>query len=95
VFDENLPCTDEKAAAAWSPEGKSIQDELRGLLEKAVDSLPPLYKASFLLVADQGLSHAEAAQVLGCSENTVSWRMHKARKLLRSRLEPYLKEAGS
>jgi len=94
-FDENLPHTDEKRAASWSPEGWSIRSEFEGLLEEAVDSLPPLYRASFLLVANQGLSHAEAAQALGCSENTVSWRMHKARKMLRSRLEPYLKEAGS
>ena len=36
-----------------------------------------------------------AAEVLGCSENTVSWRMHKARKMLRVRLGPFLKEAGS
>jgi len=43
----------------------------------------------------QGLSHAEAAGILGCSENTVSWRMHKARKLLQARLKPYLGEVRS
>lgn len=41
------------------------------------------------------MSHADAARVLGCSENTVSWRMHKARKLLQARLKSYLNEAGS
>jgi DNA-directed RNA polymerase specialized sigma24 family protein len=27
---------------------------------------------------------------LGCAENTVSWRMFKARRMLRDRLKPYL-----
>jgi RNA polymerase sigma-70 factor (ECF subfamily) len=94
-FHENLPYADEKAAASWSPEGSSTRNELQGLLEEAVDSLPPLYRVSFLLVADQGLSHAEAARALGCSANTVSWRMHKARKMLRARLSPFINEAGS
>jgi DNA-directed RNA polymerase specialized sigma24 family protein len=36
------------------------------------------------------MNHAEAAKVLRCSEKTVSWRMHKARKILRDRLHPFL-----
>ncbi len=39
--------------------------------------------------------HRDAARVLGCSENTVAWRMHKARKLLRARLRPFLEEVRS
>lgn len=90
-FREDLSCGG-AAAAENSPEGCSIRNELRGRMAEAVDSLPPLYKASFLLVVDQGLSHAQAARALGCSENTVSWRMHKARKMLQARLRPYLNE---
>jgi RNA polymerase sigma-70 factor, ECF subfamily len=93
-FRENLPCGEAMAADA-SPEGRSIRAELQSRLAEAVDSLPLLYKASFLLVVDQGLSHAEAAKVLGCSENTVSWRMHKARKMLQARLRPHMSEVGS
>lgn len=73
-----------------SPEESSVRHELSARIEEAVGALPPHFQASFRLVADQGLSHAEAAQMLGCSENTVSWRLHKARKLLRARLEPFL-----
>lgn len=42
-----------------------------------------------LLVLAEDLSHAEAAQVLGCAESTVSWRMHEIRKLLKQQLSTY------
>jgi RNA polymerase sigma-70 factor (ECF subfamily) len=58
-------------------------------LKEAVDSLPLAYKATFVLIAFQELTHAQAAQVLRCSEKTVSWRMHKARKILQNKLIPY------
>jgi RNA polymerase sigma-70 factor (ECF subfamily) len=90
-FRENIPCARAEAAET-SPEGCSIRNELRSRMAEAVDSLPPIYRASFLLVVDQGLSHAEAARALGCSENTISWRMHKARKMLQARLRPFLNE---
>jgi RNA polymerase sigma-70 factor (ECF subfamily) len=94
-FHENLPYGDEHRSASYSPEGSSIRNELQGKIVETVDSLPPLFRASFLLVVDQGMSHAEAARALGCAENTVSWRMHKARKMLQARLRPFLNEVGS
>jgi RNA polymerase sigma-70 factor (ECF subfamily) len=79
------------ASAAWtSPEGESAQSELRARLNAALAGLAPIYRAAFSLVVGQGMSHGEAAEVLGCSENTVSWRMHKARKMLRDRLKDVL-----
>ncbi len=74
---------------AASPEQASVMGELEAVVRDAVAALPAHFRAALLLVADQGLSHAEAAAVLGCPENTVSWRMHKARKILRERLKPY------
>jgi DNA-directed RNA polymerase specialized sigma24 family protein len=35
-----------------------------------------------VLVVGQQLTHAEAAEILGVSESTVSWRMHEVRKML-------------
>jgi RNA polymerase sigma-70 factor (ECF subfamily) len=93
-YHDDLLCGEEAAAGLSSPELSSVRNELRGRIAEAVDSLPPRFKTSFLLVADQGMSHADAARVLGCSENTISWRMHKARKLLQAKLKPYLDEVG-
>ena len=43
-------------------------------------------RATVVLVVEEGLLHAEAAEVLGVSEGTVSWRMHEVRKRLRGLL---------
>lgn len=94
-FREDLVDAERTAGDADSPEDRSVRRELSVRLYEAVETLPQPFRTSFLLVADQGLSHAEAAEVLGCSENTVSWRLHKARKLLRARLQPYLGEVRS
>ncbi len=79
-------------ASASSPEKESMRKELDLKLREAIESLPLPNKASFILVVFQGMSHGQAARILGCSENTVSWRMHKARKMLQAKLGPYLKE---
>ena len=93
-YHDNLLCGGEAAVGPSSAELGSVRNELRGRIAEAVDSLPSRFKTSFLLVADQGMSHADAARVLGCSVNTISWRMHKARKMLQARLKPYLNEVG-
>ncbi len=78
-----------------SPERLSLNKELRRKLRAAVEALPLGYRLAFLLVELQGMSHRQASYVLRCSENTVSWRMHRARKMLQSRLRPYLEGGAS
>jgi RNA polymerase sigma-70 factor (ECF subfamily) len=87
-FAEDMPGADRSHLESSAPENMAMKKELRNDLEEAVTSLPGLLRAAFLLVVNQDLSHSEAAEILGCSENTVAWRMHKARKILRSRLHP-------
>ncbi len=74
-----------------NPEKSLLKDDLRQKIDEAIYSLPLLYKTVFFLVGREGMSHKKAAYVLKCSENTVSWRLHKARKMLQSKLSPYLK----
>jgi RNA polymerase sigma-70 factor (ECF subfamily) len=81
-------------AAHSGPEEAVAAGELRVRIAAAVDSLPLPFRSAFILVIDQGLTHAQAARILGCSENTVSWRMHKARKILESELRPFFKEVS-
>lgn len=92
-YDENLAPSDPPPGESGSPEAASAAGELEAGIEAAVAALPPHFKDAFVLVVRRGLSHADAARELGCSEGTVAWRMHKARKILRARLRPDLEEA--
>jgi RNA polymerase sigma factor (sigma-70 family) len=52
----------------------------------AVRTLPEKQRDTVLLVHAEGLSHAAAAEIIGCSEKTVSWHLHEARKRLKDLL---------
>ena len=52
----------------------------------AVRALPDQQRDAVLLVYGEDLSHQEAATLLGCSEKTVSWHLHEARKRLKIKL---------
>ncbi len=56
-------------------------------LTESLGLLEPTLRETVLLVVGEDMSHAEAAEALGCAESTVSWRMHMAKKRLRARLE--------
>jgi RNA polymerase sigma factor (sigma-70 family) len=54
----------------------------------AMEQLRPADREALQLVAWDGLSHAEAAHVLGCTPNAVALRVHKAKARLRDILSP-------
>lgn len=56
--------------------------ELHQLLAQ-VTAMGKGFKETLLLVLAQGMTHAEAAQILGIKESTVSWRIHEIRKQLK------------
>ena len=60
---------------------------LRQVLEK-IENMGAGYKETVVLVAGEGLSHAQTAQVLAVKESTISWRMHEVRKRLSVHLQP-------
>ena len=93
-FEDSVAVLEKKEYAALSPEGDSLKREFREKLEQAIESLAPAFKAAFDLVVLQEMPHGRAAEILGVSENTVSWRMFKARKVLQKKLRPYLDEAS-
>jgi RNA polymerase sigma-70 factor (ECF subfamily) len=57
-------------------------------LVRALDALPVEMRTSVVLVALQGLSHGEAAVVQKCSEGTIAWRIHEARRRLHETMRP-------
>ncbi len=53
---------------------------------QALGKLSAAQREAVALVYLEGFSHGEAAQRLGCAESTVSWRIFRARVLLRKQL---------
>jgi RNA polymerase sigma-70 factor, ECF subfamily len=55
----------------------------RMALDKALEKLPPGYRAAFILHDVEGYEHEEVAQLLGCAVGTSKSQLHKARAKLR------------
>jgi len=79
--------------ATAGPEDQVAARELNGYLERAVDSLPDIYRTVFVLREVEELSTAETADCLGISEELVKVRLHRARGELRRRLEAHVGSA--
>jgi RNA polymerase sigma factor (sigma-70 family) len=62
------------------------RSELRALLDVEIDRLSEPFRRAFVLCYLEGLSNADAAQVLGCPVGTVESRLTAARRALRDRL---------
>jgi RNA polymerase sigma-70 factor (ECF subfamily) len=68
------------------PEEQALTGELRRALETALDCLPPMYRAVFMLREVEGLTTAETADCLETTEDVVKTRLHRARSLLQREL---------
>jgi RNA polymerase sigma-70 factor (ECF subfamily) len=66
--------------------GASGGGEQAGEVQAALLKLPAKQRAAIVLTIYDGLNHAEAAQALGCSETTVSWRVFAAKRKLKKLL---------
>lgn len=61
-------------------------------LQRAVEQLPPGYKAVFVLHDVQGYEHNEIAQIMNCSIGNSKSQLHKARMRLRELLHEVVRE---
>jgi RNA polymerase sigma-70 factor (ECF subfamily) len=68
--------------AAGDPRRTAELRQTYARLLRSLDELPADMRTSVVLVSLQGLSHGEAAVVQKCSEGTIAWRMHEARRRL-------------
>ena len=85
---ESLDDTDSEdvlmTSSSPGPEDRASNGELRVLLERAVDSLPEVFRTTFVLRSIENLSVAETAEILGVPEDTVKTRHYRARERLQS-----------
>lgn len=69
------------------PERTMAQRQILGLVERATDSLPDVYRTVFVARVIEGLSIEETAELLGIRQETVKTRLHRARALVRKALD--------
>ena len=79
--------------ADWSPnpEQQYTQAELKDILGKTIQGLPPSFRTVFVLRDVEGLSTEETASALELSVPAVKSRLLRARLQLRERLNKYFK----
>ena len=70
-----------------SPFEQAAAHELHARMERALGSLPPLYREVLLLVAIEELSPAEAAAACGITSDALRKRLSRARAMLAAALE--------
>jgi RNA polymerase sigma-70 factor, ECF subfamily len=68
------------------PASAADQRKLAEALCAGVDALSETLRTTLVLVSIDGLSHEQAAEVLGCPVGTIAWRVHEARRKLRGSL---------
>jgi RNA polymerase sigma-70 factor (ECF subfamily) len=95
-MDETLDTGEDTVAreiATWdpNPEQRYSQQEMRKILDEAVDSLSPPYRAVFVLRDIDELSTEETAEALDLSIPAVKSRLLRARLQLRDKLTRHFK----
>jgi RNA polymerase sigma-70 factor (ECF subfamily) len=93
-LDEFLP-NDEAEKPEHVPEwallplDKLLNEELHGVINETILTLPKKYRVVIVLRDIEGFSTAETAQILNLSPANVKVRLHRARLYLRDKLKGY------
>lgn len=97
ALEEVLPALDGDGAHFepmddWSRrvDERTLQGELREVLERAIAELPTDYRTALVLHDVEGMSNPDIAEALGISLPAVKSRVHRSRLYLRKRLSEYL-----
>ena len=82
-----------REVADWSPNPEQLysQAELKDILGKTIQGLPPGFRTVFVLRDVEGLSTEETAEALSLSIPAVKSRLLRARLQLRERLNKFFK----
>jgi RNA polymerase sigma-70 factor (ECF subfamily) len=76
---------------ATGADRETFARELQEKLNEAMQKLSIKHRTVITLFEIDGLSHQEIAEVMDCSVGTVRSRLHYAKQLLQSELQPYIR----
>jgi RNA polymerase sigma-70 factor, ECF subfamily len=101
AIDDVLPAFDNEGLHFepmddWTPrvDDNAANGELRLVLEKAIDELPPDYRTALVMHDVEGMPNPDIAETLGISLPAVKSRVHRSRLFVRKKLSDYLAEAS-
>jgi RNA polymerase sigma-70 factor (ECF subfamily) len=93
TYDDRVAVSDDGEsglAAPDNPEAAVESLQVRRLLARGIQALPPAHRAVLVLREVEGLSYDDIAQAVGCSLGTVMSRLFYARRKLQKILRPHL-----
>lgn len=93
TYDDRLAVPEDAGqnlAAPDDPETALETRQVRSLLSRGIEALPPAHRAVLILREIEELSYEQIAQAVGCSLGTVMSRLFYARRKLQKVLQPNL-----
>jgi RNA polymerase sigma-70 factor (ECF subfamily) len=94
---DQLPDEDKSMSPALLRDWREIpsetveREEVRNLIQRAVEQLPDIYRQVFLLRDVEELTISETAKTMNISIPSVKVRLHRARMMLQKQLAPQLR----
>ena len=84
IADPRMPESKADPTQGSSDPARALEArQLQGRIAEALDGLSESLRTTVIMVLVHGMPQKEAAEVLGCSEGTIAWRIHEARRRLR------------
>lgn len=81
-------------ASMRDPESAALRPVLEAEIRRALDELPEEFRLAVVLADVEELSYREIADIMGCPIGTVMSRLHRGRRLLKSRLYEHALDMG-
>jgi len=81
----------EVADWTYSPAELFEKQELRALIDAAVNGLASEYNVVLVLREIEGMAYSEIAEVTGLTMEAVKTRLNRARAMVRQKVEPYIR----
>lgn len=76
------------------PESQALRPILEAEIGKALDELPTEFRLAVVLSDVEDLSYKEISEIMGCPIGTVMSRLHRGRRMLKSRLYEHARAMG-
>lgn len=76
------------------PESQALRPILEAEIGKALEELPTEFRLAVVLSDVEDLSYKEISDVMGCPIGTVMSRLHRGRRILKSRLYEHARAMG-